>query len=119
MSLALTVPGILGRGGRLAGVIGAAYEARDPQLAMAEAVQRAVLTRAPLVVEAGTGTDKSLAHQVGGLTAKPWGQTILNALPPFRQTSDLAQVARFLAAAGSAPTTLTACQAPAVLGLRA
>ena len=31
------------------------------------------------------------------LTARPWGQTILNALPPLRRTADLAQVARFLA----------------------
>jgi hypothetical protein len=50
-------------------VIGAAYEARDPQLAMAEAVQHAVLTRTPLVVEAGTGTGKSLAYLAGGLAA--------------------------------------------------
>ena len=69
MSAVLTVPAILGRGGRLARVIGAAYEARAAQLTMAEAVRQAVLTRTPLVVEAGTGTGKSLAYLAGGLAA--------------------------------------------------
>lgn len=69
MSAILTIPAILGRGGRLAQVIGAAYEARAPQLTMAEAVRQAVLARAPLVVEAGTGTGKSLAYLAGGLAA--------------------------------------------------
>jgi ATP-dependent DNA helicase DinG len=59
----------LGWGGRLARVIGATYEARAAQLAMAEAVCHAVLTRTPLVVEAGTGTGKSLAYLAGGLAA--------------------------------------------------
>jgi ATP-dependent DNA helicase DinG len=36
------------------------------------------------------------------LTTRPWGQTILNALPPFRRTSDLAQVQHFLAASSGA-----------------
>ena len=36
------------------------------------------------------------------LTARAWGQTVLNALPPFRRTSDLAQVRRFLAAGSRA-----------------
>ena len=69
MSAILTIPAILGRGGRLAQVIGAAYEARAPQLTMAEAVRQAVLSRTPLVVEAGTGTGKSLAYLAGGLAA--------------------------------------------------
>ena len=69
MAAILTVPAILGRDGRLARVIGAAYEARAPQLTMAEAVRQAVLSRTPLVVEAGTGTGKSLAYLAGGLAA--------------------------------------------------
>jgi ATP-dependent DNA helicase DinG len=36
------------------------------------------------------------------LTTRPWGQTILSALPPFRRTSDLAQVQHFLAAGSGA-----------------
>jgi ATP-dependent DNA helicase DinG len=69
MSAILTVPALLGRGGRLARVIGAAYEARAAQLTMAEAVRQAVLARTPLVVEAGTGSGKSLAYLAGGLAA--------------------------------------------------
>ena len=64
-----TVAAVLGPQGRLAGVIGPQYEARGPQLAMAERIRMAVQQRTPLVVEAGTGTGKSWAYLVGGLTA--------------------------------------------------
>ena len=120
MAPGLTSPGVLGRGGRLARVIAAACAARGPQLALAEAVQHAVSTCSPLVVEAGAGTGKSLADLADGLAAgarpagsaadrglgalldprlqtKTWGQTILSALPPSRRTAELAQVARCLA----------------------
>lgn len=65
----LTVPELLGPGGRLAGVIGPGYEARAAQLAMAERVRQAVRQARPLVVEAGTGTGKSWAYLAGGLAA--------------------------------------------------
>ena len=91
MPAALTVAGILGRGGLVARQIGAAYEARTPQLAMAEAVQQAVLTRTPLVVEAGTGTGKSLAYLAGGLAAgaRPVVATSSKALQGQLLTKDL------------------------------
>ena len=37
------------------------YQPRDQQTAMAESVARAIETRVPLVVEAATGTGKTLA----------------------------------------------------------
>ena len=42
-------------------------ESRPGQLAMAEAVGRAISTKRPLIVEAGTGTGKSLAYLVPAL----------------------------------------------------
>lgn len=98
MPAALTVAGILGRGGLVARQIGAAYEARAPQLAMAEAVQQAVLTRTPLVVEAGTGTGKSLAYLAGGLAAGAASvvATSSKALQGQLLTKDLPLLARAL-----------------------
>jgi ATP-dependent DNA helicase DinG len=58
-----TVGEILGPSGTLARAI-AAYEARPSQLEMAEQVADALRRRRPLMVEAGTGTGKTLAYLV-------------------------------------------------------
>ena len=67
MAPGLTVPGVLGRGGRLARVIGAAYEARTRSWRWPRLSSTRFSTRTPLVVEAGTGTGKSLAYLAGEL----------------------------------------------------
>ncbi|HTT72376.1 MAG TPA: ATP-dependent DNA helicase [Anaeromyxobacteraceae bacterium] len=54
---------ILGRAGTLAGAL-EGYEHRPDQLAMAREVERALAERRYLVVEAGTGTGKTLAYLV-------------------------------------------------------
>lgn len=54
---------ILGPGGRIAARL-PNYEHRDQQLAMAEAVDRAIRQQHHLVVEAGTGVGKSFAYLV-------------------------------------------------------
>ena len=54
---------ILGPGGKIAARL-PNYEHRDEQLAMAEAVDRAIRRRRHLVVEAGTGVGKSFAYLV-------------------------------------------------------
>ncbi len=54
---------ILGPGGRIAARL-PNYEHRDEQLAMAEAVDRAIRRRRHLIVEAGTGVGKSFAYLV-------------------------------------------------------
>ncbi|HEX9102195.1 MAG TPA: DEAD/DEAH box helicase, partial [Polyangia bacterium] len=54
---------ILGPGGALASAI-AGYESRPSQLQMAERVADALARRRPLLVEAGTGTGKTLAYLV-------------------------------------------------------
>jgi len=54
---------ILGPGGVLASAI-AGYETRPSQLQMAERVADALARRRPLLVEAGTGTGKTLAYLV-------------------------------------------------------
>lgn len=54
---------ILGPGGVIAGKL-PGYEAREPQLDVADAVERALTTRQPATIEAGTGTGKSLAYLV-------------------------------------------------------
>lgn len=58
-----TVDAVLGPGGLLAGVL-PGYEHRPQQLAMAAAVERAMAHDTPLLVEAGTGTGKTLAYLV-------------------------------------------------------
>jgi ATP-dependent DNA helicase DinG len=55
--------GILGRDGALSRAL-PGYEVREDQLAMARAVERALEERRYLVVEAGTGTGKTLAYLV-------------------------------------------------------
>jgi ATP-dependent DNA helicase DinG len=59
---------ILGPSGRIAARL-PSYEHRDEQLAMAEAVARAIEDRHHLVVEAGTGVGKSFAYLVPGILA--------------------------------------------------
>jgi ATP-dependent DNA helicase DinG len=59
----VTVSSILGDGGALAKTL-RGYESRPEQLAMAMAVERALANGSVLLVEAGTGTGKSLAYLV-------------------------------------------------------
>ena len=59
----IDVASILGPGGRIAARL-ASYEHRPQQLAMAEAVERALADGQHLVVEAGTGVGKSFAYLV-------------------------------------------------------
>ncbi|MCA9876983.1 MAG: exonuclease, partial [Thermomicrobiales bacterium] len=69
------VRGVLGPGGALAGVI-AGFEQRVQQEQMAEAVAHAINESGQLLVEAGTGTGKSLAYLVpAALSAAERGQT--------------------------------------------
>jgi len=53
---------MLGVGGAIAARLGEHYEPREPQLAMAEAVERCMAGRGRLLVEAGTGVGKSFAY---------------------------------------------------------
>ena len=55
------LPELLGPGGALSRVL-PGYEPRAPQLAMAERVEAALTKSRALVVEAGTGTGKTLAY---------------------------------------------------------
>jgi ATP-dependent DNA helicase DinG len=64
----LTSDEILGPGGRIAARL-PNYEHRDEQLAMAAAVDRAILEKHHLVVEAGTGVGKSFAYLVPAILA--------------------------------------------------
>jgi len=63
LTVMLTAAEILGPQGRIAARL-SSYECRDEQLAMAEAVQRAVAAKEHLLVEAGTGVGKSFAYLV-------------------------------------------------------
>ena len=63
MPAPLTLDSILGPCGSLAGAL-PGYEQRHDQLAMAREVDRALTERRYLVVEAGTGTGKTLAYLV-------------------------------------------------------
>ena len=58
-----SAPELLGPEGPLAGSLGA-YEARQGQLEMAAAVERALREDRVLLCEAGTGTGKTLAYLV-------------------------------------------------------
>ncbi|HYR01125.1 MAG TPA: ATP-dependent DNA helicase, partial [Casimicrobiaceae bacterium] len=57
---------IFGEGGALARAL-PGFRLRPQQLAMAEAVARAIADRTPLVAEAGTGTGKTFAYLVPAL----------------------------------------------------
>jgi ATP-dependent DNA helicase DinG len=59
----MSVEAWLGRHGILAGAV-AGYEPRSAQLAMAHAVERALREQGTLLVEAGTGTGKTLAYLI-------------------------------------------------------
>jgi ATP-dependent DNA helicase DinG len=59
---------ILGEGGRIAQRL-ASYEARPEQLAMADAVARAIAGPHHLMVEAGTGVGKSFAYLIPAILA--------------------------------------------------
>lgn len=61
-----TVKSILGEGGVLAKALDR-YEHREPQLEMATAVSEALADEKPLIIEAATGTGKTLAYLVPAL----------------------------------------------------
>ena len=63
MSEAPSAEQILGPGGMLASAL-PNYEHRPQQLDMANAVSRALGERMPLIVEAATGTGKTLAYLI-------------------------------------------------------
>lgn len=63
-----TARGILGPGGRIAQRL-PGYESRAPQLALAELIERAIGSHEHAVIEAGTGTGKSLGYLVPVLLA--------------------------------------------------
>ncbi len=58
------VADIFGARGPIAGALGADYEPRPEQIAMAQAVERTLEARSHLLVEAGTGVGKSFAYLV-------------------------------------------------------
>ena len=60
----MKIEDILGEDGLVAQAMGASYEFRPQQLQMAEAVHKALRSKAHLIVEAGTGVGKSLAYLV-------------------------------------------------------
>jgi ATP-dependent DNA helicase DinG len=64
----MTIASILGPGGAVARRL-PQFESRPQQLAMAEAVGRAIANRRHLMVEAGTGVGKSFAYLVPALLA--------------------------------------------------
>jgi ATP-dependent DNA helicase DinG len=64
---------ILGTSGRIAARL-KSYESRPEQLAMAEAVDRAIREKHHLVVEAGTGVGKSFAYLVPAILAAAGSQ---------------------------------------------
>ncbi len=72
-SAGLTVRGFFGRGGLLSRTH-PAYEYRDGQLEMAQAIASALEERRHLIVEAGTGTGKTLAYLVPSILS---GQRIV------------------------------------------
>jgi len=68
---------LLGREGPIAAGL-AAYETREEQLAMAEAVEKALFSSHNLVVEAGTGVGKSFAYLVPAiLMARQTGTRVI------------------------------------------
>jgi ATP-dependent DNA helicase DinG len=73
--MTLTVADILGPGGRIARRL-SNYEQRPQQLAMAEAVARAIADKRHLVAEAGTGVGKSFAYLVPAILAATQSQDV-------------------------------------------
>ena len=74
----LTAADILGPEGRIAARL-ATYEHRPQQLAMAEAVARAIAAKRHLVAEAGTGVGKSFAYLVPAILAATERETHVDA----------------------------------------
>jgi ATP-dependent DNA helicase DinG len=69
-TLAAPILRLLGPGGPLASSLPGAYEHRPAQIQMARAVLQALTNDSKLVVEAGTGTGKTLAYLVPALLAE-------------------------------------------------
>jgi ATP-dependent DNA helicase DinG len=92
---------VLGPESRLRGLL-PGYQCRPGQLAMAEAVERALEHDRPLFVEAGTGTGKTLAYLVPALLSgrKVVVSTATKALQEQIFTKDLPLVAKVLAPHG-------------------
>jgi ATP-dependent DNA helicase DinG len=92
---------VLGPGSALARVL-PGYRARDGQLAMAEAVEAALDAERPLLVEAGTGTGKTLAYLVPAILSgkKVVVSTATRALQEQIYFKDLPIVADILAPHG-------------------
>jgi ATP-dependent DNA helicase DinG len=94
---------ILGPGGAAAAVL-PGYEARGGQLAMAERIAGAIENDERLLVEAGTGTGKTLAYLVPALLSgrKTVVSTGTKTLQDQIASVDLPRLAQILAAAGRA-----------------
>jgi ATP-dependent DNA helicase DinG len=92
---------VLGEGSILARSL-PGYQARPAQLAMADAVEEALLEEKPLFVEAGTGTGKTLAYLVPALLSgkKVVVSTATRALQEQIFVKDLPLVERALRAHG-------------------
>lgn len=88
----MNIQEILGEGGRVAARMDH-YEPRPQQLAMAEAIAKAIREEKPLLVEAGTGVGKSFAYLVPAILAiagkdVPGSIQIHRTQTPKRQASD-------------------------------
>ncbi len=68
---------LLGTGGRIGALLGAAHEARPAQVKMAEAVALAMESKSHLIAEAGTGTGKSFAYLVPAMLRCMAGETVV------------------------------------------
>jgi ATP-dependent DNA helicase DinG len=79
----LTPEEILGPAGRIAARL-ENYERRDEQLAMADAVARAIRQRHHLIAEAGTGVGKSFAYLVPAILAVAQQEPTADASPERR-----------------------------------
>ena len=82
----LTIEDVLGPGGLVARTL-PAYECRPAQIGMAKLVNRGLLEHVHVMVEAGTGTGKSLGYLVPALLS---GQRIVIS------TATLATAGRFV-----------------------
>ncbi|MEN0110889.1 MAG: helicase C-terminal domain-containing protein, partial [Planctomycetota bacterium] len=84
----LAATDILGPGGAIARRL-PHYEDRPEQLAMAEAVERAIRGRRHLVVEAGTGVGKSFAYLVPAILHATEGEAAQAPQPPAAAGGDV------------------------------
>ena len=78
-------------------------EVRDGQIAMAEAVARAVREERPLVVQAGTGTGKTWAYLTGALLATADGRVVVATATKALQDQLAGKDLPAIAAAGTRP----------------